>query len=340
MTNYKDQLMQFASRLIDIENTSQDGNTFIKELTQIFLREEKMNKISVEKIAKKYGIIDQRTIKEQTEYCLVQIYRGIAHNESLSVNERYDKIVSFYKKQVNLSFRNSTSIILQQYSTAAPIAFLMGIYCKINERNDSNIFLEPSAGNGLLTIAGNPSEFIVNEIDSIRYQNLLRDGYLRTLNKDATTDMGLKMNYYDAILTNPPFGSLLKNEYRSYGTYEMKNLDFLMVSEALLHLDTHGKAAIIVGGHTKYDELGRINKGVNRVFLSYLYAHYHVEDVINVNGDLYSKMGTSFNIRLILINGPKKKKEGYAPLKEFARAEQVNTFEELYHRVINQESLK
>jgi hypothetical protein len=45
MTNYKDQLMQFASRLIDIENTSQDGNTFIKELTQIFLREEKMNKI-------------------------------------------------------------------------------------------------------------------------------------------------------------------------------------------------------------------------------------------------------------------------------------------------------
>jgi hypothetical protein len=152
--------------------------------------------------------------------------------------------------------------------------------------------------------------------------------------------MGLKMNYYDAILTNPPFGSLLKNEYRSYGKYEMRNLDFLLVSEALLHLDTHGKAAIIVGGHTKYDELGRINKGVNRVFLSYLYANYHVEDVINVNGDLYSKMGTSFNIRLILINGPKKQKEGYAPLKQFARAEQVNTFEELYHRVITQESLK
>ena len=58
-----------------------------------------------------------------------------------------------------------------------------------------------------------------------------------------------------------------------------------------------------------------------------------MDDVININGDLYSRQGTSFNIRLILISGIKQVPEGFAPLKEQARSEVINTFEELYERV-------
>jgi hypothetical protein len=63
-----------------------------------------------------------------------------------------------------------------------------------------------------------------------------------------------------------------------------------------------------------------------------LYKNFFVDDVILVNGDLYSKMGTSFDIRIILINGRRPKPEGYAPKKQETKHTVVNSFEELYER--------
>jgi len=89
---------------------------------------------------------------------------------------------------------------------------------------------------------------------------------------------------------------------------------------ALRALDTmkdNGRSAIILGGHTIYDKEGRIQKGKNREFFVYLFKHYNVIDVINISGrDLYSRQGTAFNTRIVLIEGRKTEPSGFPPIIE------------------------
>jgi len=82
--------------------------------------------------------------------------RRLAHQLGKTVAEKFGDIVELYRGQVNLSHRTSQSIMLQQYSTPAPIGYLMGIFCGVDKAGS---YFEPSAGNGLLTIAAEPHTF-------------------------------------------------------------------------------------------------------------------------------------------------------------------------------------
>lgn len=315
---------------------------FIAFMINEFSVPNKYNKTSLEKTAKNYGITDNRAVKELVEFALVCNSRATAQNSLFTIPEKYGKLTYAYLQQVNLSLRTSTSILLQQYSTPIPIAYLMGIYCQVDKRfvgNRVKYFFEPSAGNGILTVAAKPQDFYVNEIDDLRRSNLDRDPYAHVFKTDGSADFTLSESRsflgsakFDAIITNPPFAKLDRAENVTFGGYEMQNLDHLMAIRALELLRNDGRAAIIVGGHTSWDDRGVITQGKNLKFLSYLYKHYFVDDVILVNGDLYSKMGTSFDIRIILLNGRKVKPEGFAPNKANTNYEVVNTFGELYER--------
>lgn len=315
---------------------------FIDFMIAAFDNEQKYNKTSIEKTAATFGITDAREVKELVEFALVKMSRKIAHNSEYTVPNKYTQLVYNYLKQVNLSLRTSTSILLQQYSTPIPIAYLMGIYCRIDQRTldgKTKFFFEPSAGNGILTVAGTPQDFVVNEIDELRRSNLEREPYYSVFDIDGSQDFTLSNHRsffdnveFDGVITNPPFAKLDKTEYVTFGGYEIQDLDHLMAIRALSLMANNGRAAIIVGGHTKWDERGVIQSGKNLKFLSYLYKNFFVDDVILVNGDLYSKMGTSFDIRIILINGRRPKPEGYAPKKQETKHTVVNSFEELYER--------
>jgi hypothetical protein len=135
---------------------------------------------------------------------------------------------------------------------------------------------------------------------------------------------------FDGIITNPPFGKLDKT--LTVGEFPINTLDHAMAIRALDCMKDNGRAAIIIGGHIEWDNEGRIKAGKNRIFFSYLYHHYHVEDVINIDGDLYSRQGTSFDVRLILIDGRKANPEGYAPLKTKDDVT-VKDFDALYDRI-------
>ena len=63
---------------------------------------------------------------------MVQIARDLAHEEGKTVKEKFDSIVGLYNNQVNLSHRTSESVLFQQYSTPAPIGYLMGVYCGVD----------------------------------------------------------------------------------------------------------------------------------------------------------------------------------------------------------------
>ncbi len=303
---------------------------FIQHVRRELNSNVKHNKKSIERIAGSYGITDKTEIKEYTELAIVLEARMIA-GFKWNIEERYHKIVALYQNQVNLSHRTSQSILLQQYSTPAPIAFLAGIFVRADL--GTSVF-EPSAGNGLLTIAALPQNVIVNEIDDLRRSNLEAQGYSQVLKQDATKAFKGFEKAFDAVLTNPPFGTLDREvKYESFG---INTLDHLMALRALDTMKDNGKAAIIIGGHTRYDKKGRIQAGKNRIFFNYLFSRYNVVDLINVSGHkLYSRQGTSFDVRLILINGRKLLPFGSAPIAENDRDSVVTTFSQLYDRVMD-----
>jgi predicted RNA methylase len=312
-----------------MKNSTTIKEKFLQHVRNELDAKNQHNRKSIERIAASYGITDKSEAKEFTELAIVLKARSIALS-SLSLDTKYQSIVELYKSQVNISHRTSQSILLQQYSTPAPISFLSGIF--VNAETNISLF-EPSAGNGLLTIAANPERAVVNEIDNLRRSNLNDQGYRQVLSQDATQPFKGFEKKFDAVLTNPPFG-LLERDVK-HETFSIEVLDHLMALRALDCMKDNGKAAIIIGGHTRYDKKGRIQKGKNRFFFNYLFSRYNVLDIIPVDGHkLYSRQGTSFDTRLILIDGRKSNPSSAAPLKNEERDRVVDSFEELFERMM------
>jgi len=307
-----------------------DQYSFINKIKFLLGKGERHDKRQVEKLAASFCIFDKTEVKELTELAIVAQARILLRDKK-STKDQFKKIVSLYNSQVNLSHRTSQSILLQQYSTPAPIGFLAGIFCGVDKHG---IYFEPSAGNGLLTIVADPKDFTVNEIDKVRNRNLQAQGFADVMRLDASKPFKGLERIFDAVITNPPFGRLPKPV--TIDGYPIGVLDHLMVIYALDTMKDNGKAAFIIGGHTDYDEKGRVQAGSQRLFFNYLYSHYNVEDVIPIDGSrLYSRQGTSFNTRLILIDGRKRKPEGVAPVYDAERDTKVQDFQDLFKRVMD-----
>ena len=283
--------------------------------------------IELRKIAERHGLKDIKDtdLQELAEAAIVMKARGIASSESTNDAEKFERIKKLYENQPSLNQRDSERVMKQQYSTPAPYAFLADMYVKAGIEVKSA--LEPSAGNGMLTI-GLPKDAVhVNDIDAQRLANLQRQGFKNVTSQDGTQPFADKD--VDVVVTNPPFGSATP---RDYDGYTISSLEGQMAINALESMKDNGRAAIIIGGKTEYAKNGSLNPK-DKAFLGYLYSHYNVEDVINVDGSLYAKQGTTYPTRIILINGRRFDENAYPPVKDKARAEAVKSYDELYKRI-------
>lgn len=284
--------------------------------------------IELRKIAERVGLKDIKDtdLQELAETAIVKRARGIASSESTNNAEKFKRIKTLYENQPSLNQRDSERVMKQQYSTPAPYAFLADMYVKGNGKVIESA-LEPSAGNGMLTIGLPMDKVHVNDIDAQRLANLRRQGFKNVTSQDGTlpfTDKDV-----DVVVTNPPFGSATPKEYDGY---KISSLEGQMAINALESMKDDGRAAIIIGGKTEYAKNGSLNPK-DKAFLGYLYSHYNVEDVINVDGSLYAKQGTSYPTRIILINGRRLNENAFPPVKDKARAEAVKDYDELYKRI-------
>lgn len=171
----------------------------------------------------------------------------------------------------------------------------------------------------------------MNDIDDARLSNLRKLGFGEVTAQDGT--LPFRGESVDAVLTNPPFGTVTERVYD--GIFKISSLEGQMAINGLDSMRDDGRAAIVIGGNTSYRKNGSMNLK-DAAFFGYLYSHYNVVDVININGKaLYSRNGTGYDVRMILIDGRKEGefKRVIPPVRAKARAEQVNTFEELYKRV-------
>lgn len=284
--------------------------------------------VELRKIAERVGLKDIKDtdLQELAETAIVKRARGIASSESTNNAEKFKRIKALYENQPNLNQRDSERVIKQQYSTPAPYAFLADMYVK-GKGKVIDSALEPSAGNGMLTIGLPMDKVHVNDIDAQRLANLRRQGFKNVTSQDGTQPFADKD--VDVVVTNPPFGSATPKEYDGY---KISSLEGQMAINALESMKDDGRAAIIIGGKTEYAKNGSLNPK-DKAFLGYLYSHYNVEDVINVDGSLYAKQGTSYPTRIILINGRRLNENAFPPVKDKARAETVKDYDELYKRI-------
>ena len=284
--------------------------------------------VELRKIAERVGLKDIKDtdLQELAETAIVKRARGIASSESTNNAEKFKRIKALYENQPSLNQRDSERVIKQQYSTPAPYAFLADMYVK-GKGKVIDSALEPSAGNGMLTIGLPMDKVHVNDIDAQRLANLRRQGFKNVTSQDGTQPFADKD--VDVVVTNPPFGSATPKEYDGY---KISSLEGQMAINALESMKDDGRAAIIIGGKTEYAKNGSLNPK-DKAFLGYLYSHYNVEDVINVDGSLYAKQGTSYPTRIILINGRRLNENAFPPVKDKARAETVKDYDELYKRI-------
>ena len=284
--------------------------------------------VDLRKIAERVGLkgIKDTDLQELAETAIVKRARGIASSESTNNAEKFKRIKTLYENQPSLNQRDSERVMKQQYSTPAPYAFLADMYVKGNGKVIESA-LEPSAGNGMLTIGLPMDKVHVNDIDAQRLANLRRQGFKNVTSQDGTQPF--KVKPVDIVITNPPFGSATT---RDYDGYKISSLEGQMAINALESMKGDGRAAIIIGGNTEYAKNGSL-KPKDKAFLGYLYSHYNVEDVINVDGSLYAKQGTSYPTRMILINGRRLNENAFPPVKDKARAETVKDYDELYKRI-------
>ena len=284
--------------------------------------------VELRKIAERVGLKDIKDtdLQELAETAIVKRARGIASSESTNDAVKFERIKTLYENQPSLNQRDSERVMKQQYSTPAPYAFLADMYVKGNGKVIESA-LEPSAGNGMLTIGLPMDKVHVNDIDAQRLANLRRQGFKNVTSQDGTQPFADKN--VDVVVTNPPFGSATPKEYDGY---KISSLEGQMAINALESMKDDGRAAIIIGGKTEYAKNGSLNPK-DKAFLGYLYSHYNVEDVINVDGSLYAKQGTSYPTRIILINGRRLNENAFPPVKDKARAETVKDYDELYKRI-------
>lgn len=308
-----------------------------------YAKGERLSKKKIEKLKETVGSPSLGALWEAVELSWLLWYKQL-YNDSISFEKRLLKMVQFWDNiQPTYDYSDSSKELYKQYSTPCVIGAIIAEYTGMSW---ADMIFEPSAGNGLLVIGADPQKTHVNEIDSSRKKSLEYQKFGSITTWNASLPFSSSMDrVYDVVVTNPPFAKWEASEFdkmrliqKYFGKHYILprhlRLEHLMSAIALNSMHDGGRSAIILMGHIYYDERGLFAK--YRPFFNWLYRHYYVDDIINMNSfKLYNKQGAVTRTMLILINGRKEIPEGISPHKPDAPQleEIVETFQELWERV-------
>ena len=253
---------------------------------------------NIKKLANKNGI----TVKEMQERIEAEIVK-MGHENSLAMqkagqgNDRYNfnYALALYENQPVMSGRTSSSVEAQAYSTPLPLSIALNHALNVTPRDP---IYDSTAGNGMLLIGGNLQASHGNELQKSR-ADALRGLKVGTVTEHDATKF-VPTQKFPVVKVNPPFGSI---DNVNYGGYGIKKLEHLISLKALEAMSPNGRAALILGAKMQPGE--STAHGAQWVFENYLYGHYNVVGNFEVAGDLYSKQGASWPVRVIVIDGKK-----------------------------------
>ena len=265
-------------------------------------------------------------LQELVEDGLVRAAREVAERHGSDSRETYDIICKLYEMQPTIAARSSNRIKMQQYSTPLPMAWNAARFVMTGKKDGK--VLEPTAGNGMLVFAIPAEQVHANELDGTRLANLREQGFAQVTQQDATKPFE-GGEQYDVVIANPPFG---RREAADYDGKLISGLDPQITLNALASMKDDGRAAIIIGGNMEYASNGGLKS--MKPFFTYLYDHYNVKGVVDMDGSLYAKQGTTYPTRMILIDGRRSDEERaqsavYPPVQSKA-IRKADSFEALY----------
>jgi hypothetical protein len=322
----------------------QEPNDYLDKVIAImhttFAKAERLSKKKIERLKEETDAPTMGALWEAVELSWLLWYKML-YKEPIPFEARLKKMVLFWNKiQPTYAYSDSSKELYKQYSTPCPIGAIVAQYTGMDE---AEFIFEPSAGNGLLLVGANPRITHVNEIDKSRKQSLEHQGFGRITSDNAAQPFPEMMHkVHDVVVTNPPFASwddskfdkerIIQKYFNKHrGLANHIRLEHLMAGLALYTMKDDGKAAIIIMGHVYFGDDGLFAK--YRPFFNWLYRHYKVDDVINMNSyKLYNKQGAVTKTMLILIGGRKSKPYGVAPNKSEQPhlEDMVETFEDLW----------
>ncbi len=308
-----------------------------------YTKGERVTKKKIEKLKEKTGSPSLGALWEAVELSWLLWYKQL-YKEPIPFESRLRKMIQFWEQvQPTYAYSDSSKELYKQYSTPCIIGAIISEYTGMSY---ADLIFEPSAGNGLLVMGAEPKKTHVNEIDKSRRKSLKYQGFQEVTMLNAAEPFIPSMTKaYDVVVTNPPFAKWEASEFEKmrlihkyFGKHHILprhlRLEHLMSAIALHSMKDNGRAALVLMGHVYFDNHGLIAK--YRPFFNWLYRHYYVDDIINMNGfKLYNKQGAVTQTMLILIQGRKAIPEGISPHQPDApHLDQViENFQDLWEEV-------
>jgi hypothetical protein len=235
--------------------------------------------------------------QEALEAAIVRLGRDVIAKKE-GRRSTFDILLRIYQSQPNLNIRTSTSVMNQAYSTPVPLAYLGSLLSGVNSRSS---LYEPTAGNGMLTLGAKPGNVQVNELNSERQASLQAQGFKATTQNDASTFT--PEGEFDVVHMNPPFGSVKDANGNPIKVkvdgYNIGQIDHLIAANALKAMKADGSAMLIIGANKATGQLSLDD----RIFFNWLYGNYNVTGHFEVEGDLYTRQGAGWPVRVITIKG-------------------------------------
>jgi len=239
-------------------------------------------------------------LQEAVEAASYRYFNAVTNNLDESALKH---ATDFYYGLPVARMRTAESIFLQQYSTPLPLSVIAQNLLIGNDDLSKKTILEPTAGNGALVniLSKNVQVFGV-ELDNKRFVNLQGIDNIsayqgNAINTNFRHVFGIEHGF-DYCIANPPFGQM--DEVKIFDKLKnVRKLDHYISLKALNARKDNGRSVILFSADNALSN-GSV-KRESQSFLNYIYDHYEVLGLTEIDGRLYTRQGAGFNIRLLVI---------------------------------------
>lgn len=291
-------------RAFSDEDLALCADGFVRMMDTRMLRAEDMRRFGgvVYNEDRPLPITDLRLRKTQ-EVIEAAIFRSFAEEHQEASFEAFQKAVHIDNHQPVMGYRNSESVINQQYST--PLLLSVATQHILGGVSGKKL-LEPTIGNGSLVSllrGANITGCEISEGRSAQVAGIFGGDVVPTIIKGDFTQIYQNLPAdFDVVIGNPPFGGLDKPV--SIMGLQATRIDHQITLQALSRLKAEGRAVFIVGGDRDgiYKENAGNIEGGSRRFFAWLADHYDIR-AFEVSGSMYAKQGANYPVRVISVRG-------------------------------------
>jgi 2'-5' RNA ligase len=275
------------------------------------------------------GDFDKRRIYELQEAAVNGWLADHPEFLTMPLDDAAARIREVLGRLATQTVRNDEQIRKQQFSTPPHIALLVD---RLAHVGPTDIVLEPSAGTGgLVALLRDVAKKVhLNEIDAERAALAEQVGFDKPTQHDgeiinALLDRSIQPS---VVIMNPPFSA---KGTATVDTQNRNKYGWNHLESALQRLAAGGRlVAIMGGGMDGRNEGVRLTATQAAPIWERLAKTYHLRANVGIDGKEYAKYGTTFNVRLIVIDktGPTpganwQEQLAGIPSGDFSRVEEV-----------------